>query len=121
MSISINVLGQMPVGVHLPINLYNIDISYLETKDAGFELFDRIVKELSLNVVARDGYQFLPVGYTLAYILSESHINIHTYPEYKSCFIDIFCCNPEFNPEVAVKIIKDIFKTNSASYQIIYR
>jgi len=31
-------------------------------------------------------------GYTSMYLLSESHATIHTYPEVKSCFLDIFTC-----------------------------
>lgn len=35
---------------------------------------------------------FPPDGITMVVLLSESHASIHTYPEYDSCFIDLFTC-----------------------------
>lgn len=35
---------------------------------------------------------FLPNGLTMVILLSESHASIHTYPEHKSCFVDLFTC-----------------------------
>jgi S-adenosylmethionine decarboxylase len=113
--------GEIPVGTHLILNVYNAELKYLETVDIGLQLLDYIVNELNLNVVAKDSHQFYPIGYTIAYILSESHLNIHTYPEYKSCFIDIFCCNPEFKPSDAINIVKSTFKTDLVTYTIINR
>jgi len=37
-------------------------------------------------------YEFDNGGYTCLILLAESHASIHTYPEYKACFIDIFTC-----------------------------
>jgi S-adenosylmethionine decarboxylase len=113
--------GEISVGTHLILNLYNVDTVYLEHTDIGFQILTNIVNELKLNVVAKNSYQFLPVGYTIGYILSESHLNIHTYPEYKSCFIDIFCCNPEFNPTDAINVVKSAFKTDLVTHTIIRR
>jgi len=31
-------------------------------------------------------------GYTIIFLLSESHCSIHTYPEHKSIFTDLFTC-----------------------------
>jgi S-adenosylmethionine decarboxylase len=35
---------------------------------------------------------FPPDGFTMIVLLSESHASIHTYPEYDSCFVDLFTC-----------------------------
>lgn len=113
--------GEIPVGTHLILNLYNTEVNYLERVEVGLELLDYIAEELKLNVVAKDSHQFYPIGYTIAYILSESHLNIHTYPEYKSCFIDIFCCNPEFKPLEAINVVKSVFKTESVTHTIVHR
>jgi S-adenosylmethionine decarboxylase len=31
-------------------------------------------------------------GFTMVILLSESHASIHTYPEFCSCFVDLFTC-----------------------------
>lgn len=73
------------------MNIYDIpDINILKDLSKGRPILDDIVRELKLTVVSQTGYQFEPMGYTYAYVLSESHFTIHTYPEYRSCYIDIF-------------------------------
>jgi S-adenosylmethionine decarboxylase len=52
-------------------------------------------------------------GYTAVIGLAESHISIHTWPEYDCCAIDIFMCG-ECNAEVAADII--LTKMNVTNY-----
>lgn len=42
-------------------------------------------------------------------VLSESHISIHTWPEYSSASLDIFMCG-ECNPEVALDYLVETYK-----------
>uniref|UniRef100_A0A6C0KUY7 S-adenosylmethionine decarboxylase n=1 Tax=viral metagenome TaxID=1070528 RepID=A0A6C0KUY7_9ZZZZ len=114
------VLGS-PIGTHLLINAYDVPPRLLEYADQVLPLLDNIVNMLNLHVVSQSGYQFQPVGYTHAYVLSESHFTIHTYPEHCSCYIDIFCCNPEFSPTQAIQLIQIYFLTSNIRYQVIQR
>lgn len=109
------------VGIHLLANVYDVDPALLEQLDIGLPMLHEIVKELDLHVVEKTGHQFTPFGYTYAFVLSESHFTIHTYPEHRSCFIDIFCCNKDFNSEYAIMCIMKHFKTKSITHQTITR
>lgn len=110
------------VGTHVLINVYDVpELACLEYLVDGRPLLDRIVNELDLHVVAQTGHQFTPKGYSYAYVLSESHCTIHTYPEYQSCYIDIFCCNPEFSPQKAVDLVMREFKTSNVRHQVVGR
>jgi len=111
-----------PIGTHMLINIKNIpDINTFKTVSAIKPLLDIIVEKCDLHVVAEAGHQFQPFGATYVYVLSESHMSIHTYPEKNTAYMDIFCCNPDFNCDAAAKVIKDIFKTQDVDYQVIYR
>ena len=114
-------MTEQTVGVHLLANVYDVNPSLLEKMEIGIPLLERIITELQLHVVSKTGYQFQPVGYTYAFVLSESHFTIHTYPEYRSCFIDIFCCNREFDSIKAVELLKECFGTSRIVHQIIVR
>ncbi len=115
-------LGQQPIGTHLIVNLYDIrDEDLLCYIWKGRQVLNGVVDILGLHVVGEAGHQFDPYGYTMAYILSESHFTIHTYPEYRSAFIDIFCCNPRFNPNEAFRVLKDAFNTENATRTVITR
>jgi S-adenosylmethionine decarboxylase proenzyme len=109
------------VGVHLIANVYDVNVSFLEKMDANLSCLENIVNKLDLHVVSKTGFQFEPVGYTYAFVLSESHFTIHTYPEYNSCYIDIFCCNKDFNSEDAIELLSNTFNTTHISYQTIKR
>lgn len=112
----------LPVGVHLLINVYDVPhperLTYLTR---GRPIMEELIQELDLHVVAQTGHQFSPIGYTYAYVLSESHFTIHTYPEYRSCYLDLFCCNPQFDPVHAIERIKQKFQTEHVRSQIIRR
>jgi len=51
-----------------------------------------------------------PNGITALQILSTSSISIHTYPEHRSCNIDIFACS-DFNQRVALKLSLAFFQS----------
>ena len=112
----------MTVGVHIIMNVYDVkNVALLTSLEHGKPVSDHIVDTLRLHVLENSGHQFQPHGYTLMYLLSESHYSIHTYPEFQSCYVDIFCCNKEFDPDVAVALIKDAFDTNHVQYHVIIR
>ena len=50
------------------------------------------------TVVDWVGSRFSPHGLTLAFVLAESHASLHTYPEYRAAFLDIFTCGTHCQP-----------------------
>lgn len=58
------------------------------------ELWEAIIQKLNLNVVRTAHCIFWGGGQweTLVYVLSESHLAIHTYPEHGFIAIDLFTC-----------------------------
>lgn len=56
----------------------------------------RIIEELGLNVVGQPlWHQFPePGGVTGIYLLSESHLTCHTFPEYGTATFNLYCCRP---------------------------
>ena len=71
-----------------------------------------------LNMV---DHQFNPNGYTSAYILSESHATIHTYPEHNSCFVDLFTCGDHCSHEKFDKTLRQHLEPKMVRYEVIKR
>jgi S-adenosylmethionine decarboxylase len=114
--------GYRPIGKHCLISIRNVaHTNILERFETLQPLFDKIVEVCDLHVVSIAGYQFNPVGATYVYVLAESHMSIHTYPETNSAYMDIFCCNLSFNENSAFEIIKAFFKTNTIETTVLYR
>lgn len=51
-----------------------------------------IVKRLRFEIVEKAFHAFEPIGKTLIFILSQSHLALHTYPENKMIHIDLVSC-----------------------------
>ncbi len=68
-----------------------------------------IISSLKFTVVEQVAYKFQPIGVTYTYILSQSHFTIHTWPEYKLIYFDIFSCSDLQETEVikAINIASD--------------
>lgn len=59
-------------------------------------LFGALVEELNLHPLGKTNWHQFPHtgGITGVSLLSESHIACHTFPEYGSLCLNIFCCRP---------------------------
>lgn len=55
---------------------------------------DRVVSDIGVNVVGvPQSHRFAgPAGVTMLYMLSESHLACHTYPEYGLATFNLYCC-----------------------------
>ena len=60
------------------------------------ELFDRVIRDLDLRVVGETQWHQFPTtgGITGLSLLTESHLAVHTFPEFGSLCLNIFCCVP---------------------------
>jgi len=63
------------------------------------EVAQSIVGDMDLNVVKKFNHMFFPQGITLVYILSESHLVIHTWPESGLIHVDLVTCSPRSEKE----------------------
>jgi len=54
---------------------------------------ESVIRNLDLNIVKKVSHMFLPQGITLVYILFESHIVVHTWPELGIIHVDMVTCS----------------------------
>jgi S-adenosylmethionine decarboxylase len=67
-------------------------------------------EKTKVTVVDYVSRKFEPQGVSVVVIISESHITIHTWPEFKYAALDFYTCGEE-DPEPAVREIAQKFKT----------
>ena len=66
------------------------------TSDCHFkEFIIKAIEEVCLTPLNYSGYNFLEggLGFSSCVILAESHVAIHTWPEFNSLTLNIFVCN----------------------------
>jgi len=55
-------------------------------------MLDELYRNYNFTVLHRVFHFFEPQGMTCVYVLSESHLSVHTWPEDDFVSIDLFCC-----------------------------
>ncbi len=61
--------------------------------------------ETGATIVGQTSHKFSPSGVTGVVAIAESHLCIHTWPEYGYAAADIFTCGTDFDPNRAVEVI----------------
>lgn len=72
---------------------------------------ESIANSLDLTVVKEDYYSFSPVGLTFVAILTQSHLVVHIWPEYRFLHIDLMSCK-RINVKNLQSILRKIFPNN---------
>lgn len=83
-----------PHGVEWVVDATGADPRALRDPRVLRALFDEIVRDLDLHPVGRPRWHRFPGegGVTGFLMLSESHLACHTFPEFGSICINLFCC-----------------------------
>lgn len=61
------------------------------------------------TIVGSSFHRFLPYGVSGVVVISESHLTIHTWPEYGYAAIDLFTCGEDTDPWKAFEYLKQVF------------
>jgi len=108
-------------GVHIISDLYQCDPEKL-TKIKEIEQFiEKVVEKSGLTKIKSYFHQFSPYGFTALVLLSESHLAIHTWPEYGYVSLDVYSCGPPDSSFSAHKKIVDFFRPKKTSTRVITR
>jgi S-adenosylmethionine decarboxylase len=65
--------------------------------------------------------KFSPQGVSGVVVIAESHLSIHTWPEYDYAAIDIFTCGQNTKPEAACKYIAEKLEARTIRQIIVER
>lgn len=93
------------VGTHILSEFYNIQANLTcSVIPKLVEIVNSSCKKNHVIVLNNSYFIFENGGYTVFFLLKESHLSIHFYIEYQSAFVDIFTCG---NAD-AMSILNDI-------------
>jgi S-adenosylmethionine decarboxylase len=88
-------------GVEWLIDVSACDVAPLQDPRAMVSLFETIVEQVGLRPIGRPAWHQFPTtgGVTAIWMLQESHLTIHTFPEFASASLNLFCCTPRACPD----------------------
>lgn len=82
-------------GLHLVGDFYECtcDKRLLERSGEPLARIRALCETVGLTVVGERAFEFEGGGYTLAALLAESHVTLHTWPESEMVAVDVYVCN----------------------------
>jgi S-adenosylmethionine decarboxylase proenzyme len=101
------------LGKHILVELYDCDTKGLNQHDKVQKMMLGAARAAKATVVTSEFHQFNPYGVSGAVIIAESHLTIHTWPEYGYAAVDVFTCGEEIDPWDCVREIVRVLKPKS--------
>lgn len=83
-----------PTGIEWIVDAHGCDENHLRDADRLAGICQDVIADLGLQVVGQPQVHVFPTpgGVTAMYLLSESHLTLHTYPEYGTATFNLYCC-----------------------------
>lgn len=98
------------LGRHILVEYYNCDKEILKDHAIIEEYMKQAAIEANATIVTSCFHKFNPWGVSGAVIIQESHLTIHTWPEYGYASVDLFTCGDSVNPWVGFRYLEEVLK-----------
>ncbi|NLB72811.1 MAG: S-adenosylmethionine decarboxylase proenzyme [Firmicutes bacterium] len=102
------------LGSHILIEAYDCDPEILDDIEVVEETMVDAALKAGAEVREVAFHKFSPQGVSGVVVISESHLSVHTWPEFGYAAVDVFTCGDTVDPIVAVDHIRDRFKARRA-------
>lgn len=97
------------LGRHVLLELSGCSYALLNDLDFIRNNLKKAAEKAEVTVISENFNRFNPQGISGVLIIAESHISIHTWPEYEYAAIDIFTCGDDVFPDRAVEYLVGAF------------
>ncbi len=98
------------IGTHYILEMYNCPVDVLDNEGLIADAIKTAVERGGLTLLNLATHKFSPQGVTAIGLISESHISVHTWPEFGYCAVDVFTCGSPESAKIAVDHLLQVFK-----------
>ena len=103
------------LGTHLLLELRDCNPKTLSNLEFVQESLKNAALEAKATIVEVAFHEFSPFGISGMVVIAESHLAIHTWPEYGFAAVDVFTCGDLIDPRVAAKFLIEKFESKNPS------
>ena len=112
---------QQYLGRHILAEFFECDSNVLNNPELVEKYMLEAALECGATIVNKCFHLFMPHGVSGVVIISESHLAIHTWPEYGYAAVDLFTCGEQCDPKVSYEFLKRKFNSKDAKYSQLNR
>ena len=102
------------------LDFRDVDLSFLATADGEALVIQEIVNS-GMTFLGSRTHPFPGGGLTAVFLLSESHLSIHTWPEHSFAALDIYTCGNSEAADRLVRSMHEMLKPRTAKVSYIER
>ena len=103
------------LGRHLLLELFDCDLDAINNVETVKGALIEAAKRAQATIVDVVFHEFNPFGVSGVVVIAESHLSIHTWPEYRYAAVDIFSCGDVLQPEIAANYLVEYFGAERTS------
>jgi S-adenosylmethionine decarboxylase len=103
------------LGTHLLLELRDCNPKTLGSLTYVKEAMQNAALEAKATIVEVAFHEFSPFGISGMVVIAESHLAIHTWPEYGYAAVDVFTCGDLIKPQTAAKFLIEKFESKNHS------
>src|SRR5207237_1463784 len=93
--------GLNALGRHLLLEMFDCDPDAINSLEAVKGALIEAAKRAQATIVDVVFHEFNPFGISGVVVIAESHLAIHTWPEYRYAAVDVFSCGDVLQPQAA--------------------
>lgn len=103
------------LGTHLLLELRDCNPKTLTNLEFVRDTLKNAALEAKATIVEVAFHEFSPFGISGMVVIAESHLAIHTWPEYGYAAVDVFTCGDLIDPRVAANYLIEKFECKNPS------
>lgn len=100
------------LGRHVLIEFYGCPSEIIEDNKLIEKIMNEAAEYSGATIVESVFHHFNPYGVSGAVIIAESHLTIHTWPEYGYASVDVYTCGDSVSPWKAAEYLGEKLKAN---------
>lgn len=103
------------LGNHILVEFYNCDEKLLNDVKWMEATMQEATRRSGATIVGSHFHTFSPHGVSGVIIIAESHLSVHTWPEYGYAAVDIFTCGDSIDADKAFAYLKAGFQAHNTA------
>lgn len=103
------------LGRQILVEFYDCDSDKINDVEFIESSFLSAVRTSKATIISHNFHKFSPHGISGVVVIAESHVTIHSWPEYNYAAVDIFTCGDTIDPWVIQENLKKAFNSQNTS------
>ena len=104
------------LGKHLLLELKDCNRETIDNLEFIKEILCETAEKIGATIVNQAFHKFAPQGVSGVVVIAESHISIHTWPEYGYASVDVFTCGDIIDPKSAINLLVEKLEAKESSF-----